>query len=52
MLFYFSANGLGMRVVGGMCVDAILGAYVVMVIKGGPADVQGHIEEGKCSRSS
>ncbi|XP_041358994.1 regulating synaptic membrane exocytosis protein 1-like isoform X2 [Gigantopelta aegis] len=39
-------NGLGMRIVGGMRVDAILGAYVVMVIKGGPADVQGHIEEG------
>ncbi|KAK6188394.1 hypothetical protein SNE40_004575 [Patella caerulea] len=40
-------KGLGMRVVGGKEGDSgELGAFVSMVIKGGPADVQGGIKEG------
>ncbi|ESO92450.1 hypothetical protein LOTGIDRAFT_121024, partial [Lottia gigantea] len=39
--------GLGMRIVGGQeSENGEMGAYVTMVIKGGPADVQGGIKEG------
>ncbi|XP_067678903.1 regulating synaptic membrane exocytosis protein 2-like [Haliotis asinina] len=40
-------GGLGMRVVGGKdCDNGTLGAFVVMVTKGGPADMQGRIRIG------
>jgi hypothetical protein len=44
---FFKAHGLGMRIVGGFeCEDGSLGCYVVLVIKGGPADINS-IESGK-----
>ncbi|XP_046357037.1 regulating synaptic membrane exocytosis protein 1-like isoform X1 [Haliotis rufescens] len=40
-------GGLGMRVVGGKdCDNGTLGAFVVMITKGGPADMQGRIRIG------
>ena len=44
---FLIAQGLGMRIVGGTCgPDGVLGAYVTLVIKGGPADTHG-LCEGK-----
>ncbi len=47
---FVSAAGLGMRVVGGKSnFDGKLGAFVMQVVSGGPADQNG-IRQGQCTR--
>jgi protein piccolo len=50
ILFFFSGNGIGMRVIGGKEIPGTggqLGAYVTRIYPGGVVESLGEIKEGK-----